>query len=475
MKRYVKAGILATLLGGSATIYGAEKPELITFILTPPAERSIKVEIGFEPGPSDASASRLPAPVLSIPHNTKQPILPPASPSTPDVIQAVIRPGTLPALQSIDIPAVAAPTAEPVTLAALQRMALGRPTMKSAPGSSSVEPPRADGVREANAAVRDEADAVGFVDQAIVAAMQPGTVSAPAPAGAAQARALASQYRMLNNIRLRYFHLLALQRLAAVREEMVGLTRDAIIAVDGMNSTGQATKAELLQARTEAREQVVAAENVRAAYQVVWSRMAKTLADPQMPVAPVAGDLERSCGIPDFETAWAHVRKASPELIAIRGNVAQRQVHLRRFLAGDSNESQAVVGQGPVTQVLSRLSGQAANHDPQITQTAWTDLTRGEAELQRAEQSLKQRLAAAYQKWDRARGIVDVYRNNNLPESKEAYELSVQAYRKGQGTWPQVLMAQRNYFRLSIDYVEAVAELRRAELSILGLSFDGQQ
>lgn len=475
MKRYLKAGILATLLGGSAQVYGAEKPELITFLLTPPVERSIKVEIGFEPGPSDASPSRLPAPVLSIPHNTKQPILPPATPSTPEVIQAVVRPGTLPALQSIEIPAVATPAAEPVTLAALQRMALGRPTMNQAHGANSIEPPRADGVREVNAAARDEVDTVGFVDQAIVASMQPGTIPVPAPAGASQARALAGQYRMLNNVRLRYYHLLALQRLAAVREEMIGLTRDAIIAVDGMNGTGQATKAELLQARTEAREQVVAAENARAAYQVVWSRMAKSLANPELPVAPVAGELERSCGIPDFETAWTHVRTASPELIAIRGNVAQRQVHLRRFLAGDSSESGAAGGQGPISQALSRLNGQAANRDPQITQTAWTDLTRGEAELQRAEQSLKQRLAVAYQRWDRARGIVDVYRNSNLPESKEAYELSVQAYRKGQGSWPQVLMAQRNYFRLSIDYVEAVAELRRAELSILGLSLDGQQ
>ena len=42
--------------------------------------------------------------------------------------------------------------------------------------------------------------------------------------------------------------------LIAVREELALVTRDAVNAIDGMSAAGQASKAEVLQARIEARE-----------------------------------------------------------------------------------------------------------------------------------------------------------------------------------------------------------------------------
>ena len=59
--------------------------------------------------------------------------------------------------------------------------------------------------------------------------------------------------------------------------------------------------------------------------------------------------------------------------------------------------------------------------------------------------------------------------------AKEAFELSVMGYRQGRGSWPHVQIAQRNYFRMSTEYVEALAELRRSELVILGLLMDGPE
>ena len=63
----------------------------------------------------------------------------------------------------------------------------------------------------------------------------------------------------------------------------------------------------------------------------------------------------------------------------------------------------------------------------------------------------------------------------NLPDAKEAFELSVIGYRQGRGSWPQVQIAQRNYFRMSTEYVEALAELRRSELVVLGLLMDAPE
>src|SRR5262249_13870594 len=57
----------------------------------------------------------------------------------------------------------------------------------------------------------------------------------------------------------------------------------------------------------------------------------------------------------------------------------------------------------------------------------------------------------------------------NLPDAKEAYELYLDSFRKRRAAWPQVLVAQRTYFQISVEYTQALEELRRAEVAILGL------
>src|SRR5262249_49465975 len=64
---------------------------------------------------------------------------------------------------------------------------------------------------------------------------------------------------------------------------------------------------------------------------------------------------------------------------------------------------------------------------------------------------------------------VQTYRKDNLPDAKEAYELYLDSFRKRRAAWPQVLVAQRTYFQISVEYAEALAELRAAEAAILGL------
>jgi outer membrane protein TolC len=308
----------------------------------------------------------------------------------------------------------------------------------------------------------------GFVDQVVQA-------SAAAPA---QPQMLAQQYHLLNAVRLRYYHLLALQRLIAVREELASVTRDAVTAIDGMAAAGQATKAELLQARVEAREQMAALQNARAVYQSVWVRLAASVGQPELPFGSVAGDLEQAAALPALEAAWTHVAAVSPEMQMVRAEVVRRQTTLRQTLGGSNGKSCGCDKSGSdnvLAQAFARMSEPFTGVDPQVKQAAWADLSRCEAEIGRVEQSLRQRLADAYARCDRAREVCELYRTQNLPDAKEAYELSVLGYRQGRGSWPQVQIAQRNYFRMSTEYVEALAELRRSELVILGLLMDGPE
>ena len=65
--------------------------------------------------------------------------------------------------------------------------------------------------------------------------------------------------------------------------------------------------------------------------------------------------------------------------------------------------------------------------------------------------------------------MVDEYRAEILPKAKEAYELLLDSFRKRRAAWPQVLVAARNYAEFNVDYLEALHDLRWAEVEIKGL------
>src|SRR5262249_2144536 len=92
-----------------------------------------------------------------------------------------------------------------------------------------------------------------------------------------------------------------------------------------------------------------------------------------------------------------------------------------------------------------------------------------EDEAYRVELSLRQRLARAYARYRTALAVVKLYREQNLPDAREAYELYLDSFRKRRAAWPQVLVAQRTYFQIRVEYTEALDEMRSAEVAILGL------
>jgi hypothetical protein len=462
--------LLLALATSAAVILAAEPPLALPDAQPPtpteqPPGHIIKVDIGFEPGPLEDSAESpaVPEPPAAPPASSPirpasaAPVMPPAATSSVSIIPAV---GT------------SAETARqaPISLGMFERLAMNRIAKRAQSMSGAIQ--QCSCTEPKNPEIADMP--TGFVDHAVTAMIGMPSKSVSAMT-AAQAQLVGQEYRAINYVRLHYYHLLALQKLIAVREDLAGVSRDAVTAIEAMTAAGQATKAELLQARIDAREQAAAFEAARATYQAVWTRLAAAIGLPELPVGSLAGDVEQSCMTPTFDAAWAHLLAASPELQAVRGEVARRQAGLRQSLSGSSDkpiEAEKANSDGIVSQAAAFFGSPAPLHDPRVKQAAWTELSRWEGEVGRTEQSLKNRLTAAFAACDRAKEMAELYRTQNLPDAKEVFELSVIGYRQGRCSWPQVQLAQKNYFRMSTEYVEALAELRRAELTILGLVMD---
>ncbi len=289
-------------------------------------------------------------------------------------------------------------------------------------------------------------------------------------------QAAAQQYRVVNGVRVRYYQLLAMQKLVAVRTELLKLAEDVVTTVEELVNVGQANKPDLLQARVEARQAKVALQNAKALYDAARQQLAAFVGVQQLPDGALPGDLEAGEPLPDYQVTLAHLLEASPELWIARTDVARNQIALKReqvepipnvqlrAATGYNFESKTVtttVNAGVRLPVFDKNQGNIRSVTAQ--------LAKAQAEVGRTELSLQRRLSRAYARYQTALAVVETYRKDNLPDSREAYLLYKESFEKRRAAYPQVLIAQRNYFQIATEYVEALEKLRRAEVELRGL------
>src|SRR5262249_20999573 len=88
-----------------------------------------------------------------------------------------------------------------------------------------------------------------------------------------EAQAQAQQYRVLNGVRVRFYQLLAMQRLLDVQADLLKVAQNAVETTEELVNVGAANKADLLQARIEERQERVALENARSQYWAAWQQL----------------------------------------------------------------------------------------------------------------------------------------------------------------------------------------------------------
>jgi cobalt-zinc-cadmium efflux system outer membrane protein len=398
-------------------------------------------------------------------------------------------PGELPPAEQAPAPARAA-----LTLADLEQMAVrGNPTLAQA--AAQVEAAQGRALQAGlypNPTIGYNGEQIGlrgnagpgeqqglFLDQTFVTAGKLRLNRAKYAQEAAEMdwQATAQQYRVVNGVRVRFYQLLAMQRLLDVRAELLKVAEDAVTTTEELLNVGAANRPDLLQARIEARQERVALENARALYLAGWQQLAAFVGDPCLPVGRLEGDLEAVTPL-DWDTALAHLLEASPELQVGRAEVVRSQLALRREqvepipnvnLRASTGYDFEEDGRKMVASVQLGVRVPLFDRNQGNIRQAQAQLAYAQADLGRVELSLRQRLAREFGRYRTALATVETYRKENLPEAREAYELYLDSFRKRRAAWPQVLVAQRTYFQMSVDYLEALEQLRRSEVAILGL------
>ena len=393
--------------------------------------------------------------------------------------------------------AATSPANQILTLTDLEQMAVEHnPTLTQAAAQVEAAQGRAlqAGLRP-NPTIGYEGDEIGnsgtagqqgaFIDQVIVTGgkLRLTREKFRQEVSAMEAQALAQQYRVLNAVRMRYFELLARQRLLDVRVALLAIAEDAVKTSEELANVGQANRADLLQARIEARQERVGLENSRALYAAAWKELAALVGCPDLAPTGLAGSLDNQFFPIDLDAALSHLLEASPEVMAARSDVLRSQFALRReeieprpnvrVRVGtqynfETGRQQALAQVGVTVPLFDRNQGNI--------RAAQAQFALAQAGVTRVELSLRQRFARAGAQYATARATAETYQKEILPEAREAFELYLKSFKDRRAAYPQVLIAQRNYFQASVDYIDAVQRQRRAEVAISGLLLvDGLQ
>jgi cobalt-zinc-cadmium efflux system outer membrane protein len=286
----------------------------------------------------------------------------------------------------------------------------------------------------------------------------------------------AQRHRVINDIRTQFYNTLVAQRTVEITRELQAMGKRGLSVADQLFNAQQVGKVDVLQARIEAANaglKVTAAENH---LEASWRQLATVSAVPGMQREKLVGDLDADLPQFTWEEAMGRILQESPELAASRTNVDRAAEALRR--ARVEPVSNVTVQAGPqydiganhaITNVSVLVPVPLFNYNQGNIRKAEADVRAARAGLLHHELILTTKLTSAFERYQNARYQVQQYRDEILPDARQALELIASAYRQGETNFLVMLNAQRTFAYTTLASLEAKRELWETGIAIDGL------
>lgn len=288
------------------------------------------------------------------------------------------------------------------------------------------------------------------------------------------------RYRVLTDVRVRFFEAIAAQQQVDATLTFADVARRGVQVAEDRQEAEEGTLIETLQARTLLSEVTLAAEQAEVAYQGAWQDLAAIAGLQDSAPARLVADMSTPIDSPDWNLAYTEILAQSPELTAAQAIVSEKQALHRRQQAQPISNVIAQLGAGyddgtDHGMINVQLSAPIAawNKNSGNISAAYADYVRATQEVQRIQQSIRSRLARAAQEFETAMKSVRKYEDEIIPQAEKSLELSEEAYRAGELDFLQVLIVRRSYFESSIRLIQSRGSLAQAASKVDGLLLTG--
>jgi outer membrane protein, heavy metal efflux system len=325
----------------------------------------------------------------------------------------------------------------------------------------------------------------GFISQTIVTGgkLRAARRMAELQAEGVETSGQVQRLRIMNNVRVSFYEVLAAQRLVDVRQNLAKLAGDATQTSHQLGNVGQADRPDILQAEVEQQQALVSLRVAQQQLQASWRTLTAVVGKPGLPLARLEGDID---AIPDLnyeewvtttlrdspavklaqqaveraEASLFQARKAVIPDLQVTGILVQNYTPIMETNPSRSTGVQAGAQIGVQLPIFNRNQGSIAAAKGEI-ESAKQDLARVKLQLQRD-------LASMFRDYESARVTVRQYNAEMLPRAEQAYKLYQMNYQNMAAAYPQVLISQRTLFQLEADYIQALENAWQSSLLIRG-------
>lgn len=323
----------------------------------------------------------------------------------------------------------------------------------------------------------------GFVSQNIVLGGKLGAARRVAELQAKEVETSVEiqRLRILNNVRVFFYHVLAAQRLVEVKQNLAGLAADATRTSLQLRNIGQADQPDILQAEVEQQQENVSLHVAEQDLRASWMMLAAVVGKPDLPIARLEGDLEAVPQL-DYDEWLATALRDDPEVKLAAQAVERAEASLAQARKAPIPDLQvsAILVQSyeplDTTRKPTGVEGGAQvgiqlpifNRNQGNIAAAKAGIESARQELARVKLQLQRDLARMFGDYTESRLTAQQYKTEMLPRAEQAYRLYRTNYQKMAGAYPQVLISQRTMFQLEAGYVQALENAWQNALAIRG-------
>jgi cobalt-zinc-cadmium efflux system outer membrane protein len=296
------------------------------------------------------------------------------------------------------------------------------------------------------------------------------------------------RYRILAGVGQGFYSALAGQQTVRLRQQLLSMALDAVVTARQLANVGQADAPDVLQAEVEAEKAQVDYIAAERAYILEFRSLAAVAGKPDLPLAPLAGNLEAPPPIaedvveqivrdsPSVKRAQQEAFRAEAELkstqreavpdLQLRGGLQQNFESLH-----ETDGTPGVVGLQGFATIGIMLP--LFNRNQGNIQAAKAEVERAQAEAARVRLSLHQTAEPFLQAILADQQAAARYKNEMLPRAQRAYELYLTKYRQMGAAYPQVIVSQRTLFQLQVAYVRVLEDLWRNTIALQNFTLSG--
>ena len=290
----------------------------------------------------------------------------------------------------------------------------------------------------------------------------------------------AQKYRIATDIRITFYDALAAQQRVNLIRDFQSVADKGVELAEQLKEAQEGSQLEIVQAKVQKNEIDLALRQAQIRFDAAWREMAALAGNPDMMPVPLQGKLPGADTALDWSIVASTMIASSPEVRSAQARINQARANLCRQQAQPipNLDLQLASGydNGTDNGLINFQVGAPIpvfNNNQGNISAARAEYVRASRELQRIENSIKARLAQVSRDYDSSLVAVEQYANDILPNAEDGLKLAELAYKAGETSFVQVLVARRSYFDTNLQYIVSQQQLAQARARVDGFVLTG--